>query len=346
MATLQLDGIDDFVTATLQKFKRFSWHDLSSDLQSYLIAKLIKERGVFEDGGRSIDFRVQTTTTGTFRMTGLYDTDQTGVQDLLTSASIPWRFSTVNWSYDLREPMFQSDRETIIRLLQVREHAARTDMIHGMERQLWTAPSSSTDELNMHGIPYWIVKDATTTPGGDFNGGAPDGHDTVAGIDPDVVTGWRNWTYGYSQVTPEDMVAKTKKAMVFTEFEAPDPHPELKYSKSSRCMYTTYTVVDQLERLAESRNENHGTDVARYSGQVTVAGVPIKTSFYLNANDSTDPIYGIDFGYFRPFIKRDLNMYRQNVKAARQRMVRDVHLDMGMNFGCVNRRRQFVGSTS
>lgn len=343
---LQLEAIDDFVTATLQKFKRIKWTDLSSEYPSYLAAKLIKERGVMEDGGRSIDFRVQTTTSGTFRMTGLYDTDQTGVQDLLTSGTIPWRFMTVNWSYDLREPMFQSDRETIVRLLQVREHAARTDMIHGLERQLWSSPSSSSDELNMHGIPYWIVKDATTTPGGDFNGTAPSGHTTVGGINPSTTPGWRNWSFGYSQVTPEDLVAKLKKAMVFTEFEAPHPHPELKYSNSDRCMYTTYTVVDQLERLAESRNENHGTDVARYMGQVTVAGVPVKVSFYLNANDSSDPIYGVDFGYFRPFIQKGLNMYRQNVKAARQRMVRDVHLDMACNFGCVNRRRHFVGSTS
>jgi hypothetical protein len=220
-------------------------------------------------------------------------------------------------------------------------------MVHGLERQLWTAPASSSDETNMHGIPYWITKDPSTTPGGAFLGVAPSGHTTVGGINPTNVPGWRNWTFGYSAVTTDDAIAKTKKAMVFTEFEAPHPHPELKYAESDRCMYTTYPVVAALERLAETRNENLGTDVARYMGQVTVAGVPVKTSFYLDANDSASaPIYGIDFGYFRPFIKKGLNMYRQNVKAARQRMVRDIHIDMAANFGCVNRRRHFVGSVA
>lgn len=344
---LQLEGIDDFVQATLPKYKTIRWTDISTEFPNYMAPRLIKERGVSEDGGRNIEFRVQTRTSGTFRMTGLYDTDQTGVQDLLISASIPWRFATVNWSYDLREPMFQSSRETIIRLLQVREHAARTDMVMGLEAQLWGSPSASTDETNMHGIPFWLQKDATTTPSGAFNGGNPSGFSAGAGnIDSTLYDGWRNWTFGYSSVTTDDLIKKVKKAMVFTDFEAPDPHPELKYGKMDRCIYTTYAVVEALERLAETRNENLGSDVARYMGQVTIAGVPVKTSFYLNANDSTDPLYGVDFGVFRPFVQKGLNMYRQNVKAARQRMVRDVHLDLGMNFACVNRRRCFVGSTS
>lgn len=344
---LQLEAIDDFVAATLPKFKKIKWTDIASELPDYVAPKLIKERGVMEDGGRSIDFRVQTTTSGTFRMTGLYDTDQTGVQDLLISATVPWRFATVNWSYDIREPMFQSDRETIVRLLQVREHAARTDMVHGLERQLWSAPANSADELNMMGIPFWLQKDATTTPSGAFNGGNPSGWTGGAGgIDSTTQDGWRNWTFGYGSITTDDLIKKIKKAMVFTDFKAPDPYPELQFAKMDRCIYTTYAVVEALERLAETRNENLGTDVARYMNQVTVAGVPIKTSFYLNANDATDPLYGVDFGVFRPFIQKGLNMYRQSVKAARQRMVRDVHLDLGMNFACVNRRRCFVGSTS
>jgi hypothetical protein len=344
---LQLEAIDDFVAATLPKFKRIKWTDIAQEFPSYIAPKLIKERGVMEDGGRSIDFRVQTRNSGTFRMTGLYDTDQTGVQDLLISASLPWRFATVNWSYDIREPMFQSERETIIRLLQVREHAARTDMIAGLEAQLWSSPTSSTDELNMMGIPFWLQKDATTTVGGAFNGGNPSGWTGgAAGIDSTVYDGWRNWTFGYSAITTDDLIKKVKKAMVFTDFEAADPFPEQKYGNMSRCIYTTYAVVEALERLAETRNENLGTDVARYMNQVTIAGVPVKTSFYLNANDTSDPLYGVDFGVFRPFIQKGLNMYRQSVKAARQRMVRDVHLDLGMNFACVNRRRCFVGSTS
>lgn len=78
-----------------------------------------------------------------------------------------------------------------------------------------------------------------------------------------------------------------------------------------------------------------------------IGGVPIKWVPYLEANDSTDPLYGINWKVFRPYVKRGANMRRNKPKqAARQHTVREVHIDNWMNYICYNRRLCFVGSTS
>ena len=341
------DQIDDFVNLTLSNFKTGKWTDISLQHQEYVSMQLIRDKGIEERGGKDISFRVQTKNTGNARPSGLYDQDVTNVDDVTVAASVPWAFQTTNFSYDIMEDMFQSDRETIIKELVIREHDALNSMAELMEEQLWNAPSSSTETVPM-GVPFWLQKDATTTPGGDFNGGNPTGFSGgAAGISSSTYPKWRNWTFGYTNVTTDDLVAKLKKAIAFTNFMPPNPHPELGYGKSSYTIYTTYRVQEPLERLAESRNDNLGSDVARYQNAVTVGGVPIKWVPYLNANDTTDPLYGINWKKFRPFVKSGLQMRRHPPKQApRQRNVREVHFDNAMNFCCYDRRAQFVGSKS
>ena len=46
------------------------------------------------------------------------------------------------------------------------------------------------------------------------------------------------------------------------------------FGKADWQIYTTYSVVETAERLAESRNDNLGKDLARYLGQVVVGGIP------------------------------------------------------------------------
>jgi hypothetical protein len=191
-----------------------------------------------------------------------------------------------------------------------------------------------------------MQKDASTTPEGGFNGGNPTGFSSgAAGVSSTTYPRWRNWTFGYSQVTTDDLVRKVKKALAFTHFQAPVPHPELGFGKSDYTIYTTYRVQEPLERLAESRNDNLGKDVARYMNSVTIGGVPVKWVPYLEANDTSDPLYGVNWKVFRPFVKKGANMRRNPPKpAARQHTVREVHIDNWMNYICYNRRMLFVGS--
>lgn len=343
---LRPDQVDDFVNLTLSNFKRNKWTDISLDYPEYISSRVITSKRVVERGGPDIRFKVQTKNTGLARNTGLYDQDVTGVEDLTTEGVIPWTKQTVNWSYDIDEPLFQSDRETIVGELLVREHAAMNDMAELNEENMWSAPASTANNRPM-GIPFWIQKDATTTPAGAFNGTDPSTHTLgCANISSTTYPNWANWTFGYSSVTPDDLVKKVKYSLYSTKFIAPHPHPEVGYGKSDYHIFTTYDVREPLERLAETRNDNLGNDVAKYINNVLIGGVPVEAVHYLDANDSADPLYGVNWKSFRPYVKRGANMRQIKKKAPLQRTVRQIHYDTWMNYACYNRRLCWVGSTS
>jgi hypothetical protein len=339
------DQVDDFVNLTLPLFKTYKWTDISLEHPEYISSTLIDEKKVVEIGGPKISFRVKTRNTGNARNTGMFAQDVTRVEDVTISAEVPWAMQTTNFSYDIYEDIFQSDRETIIRELQIRDHDAMSDMAELNEENLWSAPTSPSDTRPM-GIPFWLQKDAVTAPEGGFNGGNPSGFPQgCAGVSSTTYPRWRNWTFGYTSITTDDLVRKVKKALAFTNFVAPVPHPELGYGESDYQIFTTYRVAEPLERLAETRNDNLGRDLARFMNTVTIGGVPVRWVPYLEANDTSDPLYGVNWKVFRPFVKRDANMRRNPPKvAARQHTVREVHIDNWMNYICYNRRLCFVGS--
>jgi hypothetical protein len=338
------EQIDDLMNLALPLFKKFKWTDISLEHPEYVSSTLIDEKKVVESGGTKITFRLKTKNTGNARNTGMFAQDVTKVEDVTVPAETPWAMQTTNFSYDIYEDLFQSDRETIIKELQIRDHDAMSDMAELNEENLWSAPTGTSDTRPM-GIPFWLQKDATTTPGGAFNGGNPSGFTGCAGVSSTTYPRWRNWTFGYAQVTTDDLIAKVKKSLAFTHFVAPVPHPELGFGKSDYTIYTTYRVQEPLERLAESRNDNLGNDLARYINTVVIGGTPVKWVPYLESNDTSDPLYGVNWKVFRPYVKSNANMRRNPPKpAARQHTVREVHIDNWMNYICVNRRMCWVGS--
>ena len=342
------DQIDDFVNLTLSLFKRHKWTDLSLEHQEYVASGIITEKNVQERGGKTIDFRIKHKNTGNSRNTGMFAQDITKVEDVTVNASVPWAMQTTNFSYDIYEDLFQSDKETIIKELTLREHDALSDMAELNEENLWSKPATSSDTRPM-GIPFWIKKDATTTVGGGFNGGNPTGTGFstagAAGVSSTTYPRWANWSFGYTNVSSDDLIKKVKKSLAFTKFMPPVPHPELGYAQASHSIYTTYRVQEPLERLAETRNDNLGSAVARYINSTVSGGVPVKCVPYLESNDTADPLYGVNWKFFRPVVKKGANMRRNKPKAAaKQHTVREVHIDNWMQYCCYNRRAMWVGS--
>jgi hypothetical protein len=346
MASLTPSDLDDLVVATLPLFKRHKITDISPDLNEYISSKIMNEKMVTERGGERINFKVKVRNTGLARNTGMLSEDVTGIEDVLVSASVPWTKQTVNWSYSVDEPEFQSDPETIIDILRVRDLDAMTDMAELNEENLWSAPTATTDNRPM-GIPFWLQKDTNTAANdGTLNGRDPSGFTAGrGGLSSTTYPKWRNWTFRYSAYTIDDLVRKIKRSLVFTKFVPPVPTPELGYGSAMREIYTSYRVIEPLERLAENRNENLGNDLARYLGQVVVGGVPIRLSHFLEANDTNDPLYGIDWGVFRPFVRKGANMRRMGpIQMPKQHDGKTVHYDTWMNYCCYNLRKCWVGS--
>lgn len=338
------DQLLDFTALTLNNIKRRDFVDISLDLEEYIVPRILKNFLKAEVGGAFIEIKVKHRNLGNARHSGLYAESVTRVRNLMTTGYLPWRKQESSMSYDIDEESFQTDRETIISEMVTRVHAMECDMVEMDEDDFWQMPTSSDDTDTPHGVPYWIKKDSTQSGG--FTGGNPTGHPAgCAGLSSTTYPNWKNYAFGYSSVSPGDFVKKVKRALRRTRFKAPVPHPELKWGESKREIFTVENVIDELERLAESRNDNHGTDVAKYMNQVVIAGIPVTEVPWLTHNDETDPAYGIDFSVFRPYGRKNRFMRRSKpYPAPRQPTVRDVFLHCWKNYGCINRRKLWVGS--
>ena len=272
------------------------------------------------------------------------------VEDVLISAQIPWRMQTTNFSYSIYEDEFQSeDIGVIIKLLKVREHDALSDMVELNEEQMWNAPTTP-DDNHLHGLPYWVVQSPLDGSGnpqvGAYAGGHSVGHPSgVAGVSSTVYPRWSNWAFGWERITSDDFVKKFKRAIRYTRFKPPVAHPSTDMGGNQYESFSTLEVVEGLEALAESRNDNLGKDVARYMNQVTVGGVPVEHVFYLTDQATNNPLYGLNWAKIKPVSKKGCYMMRHKPKvAARQHDTREVHIDnAGVNFQCVDRRSLFGG---
>jgi hypothetical protein len=337
------DAVPDFVATTLKFMPVGRWVDLSLEYTEYVWASMVAPRAQSISGGIGVSFPIQVKNTETARPFGLFATDVTRVEDVMITANLPWSATTVSWSYDVMEPVFQSDRETIVEQLRIREHQAKNNMADRDETYLWSAPTGPTDNVLM-GIPFWMQKYATSTDGA-FGGGDPAGFTSgAAGIATATYPRWRNWVFKYTQYTVDDLIRKVKKSMFNTRFQAPVPHPELGFGKADYQIFTTYRVVEPLERLAETRNDNLGADLAKYLGQVVIGGVPMKAVPYLEYNDTSDPLYGVNWKALGIFTLKGGTMKRTFKDAPNQHNVKNVFLDNWKQMGCYNRRALWVGS--
>lgn len=346
MPALRPDQLNDLVTTTLPLLKRHKIADISLDLNEYISPKILNEKSVKERGGTDLQWRIKVRNTGLARNAGLFSEDVTGIEDLMVKASVPWYKQTSNWSYSIDEPEFQSDEETIVDEIRVRDMDCQQGLVELDEENLWSSPTSSTDNRPM-GIPFWLQKDTNTaTNNGSLNGLDPSGFTAGrGGLSSTTYTKWRNWTFRYANYTLDDLVKKVKRSLVFTKFTPPVPDMAIGFGAAQREIYTTYRVIEPLERIAETRNENLGNDVARYMGQVVIGGVPLRLVHYLEANDTNDPLYGVNWGEFRPFVKKGIHRRRTGpVRSPKQHDVMTVHYDTWMNYACYNLRKCWVGS--
>lgn len=343
---LNHEQIDDFVELTLNRYKKDKWVDISMNLQEYHFAsRWFKSKKKPERGGPRLEWKLRIGNQGTAKHSGLYAVDATNRVNVITKGTQEWSKQTVNYIYDIDEEAFQSGPETIIREMMLLEQGLYNDFFELMETAMWTAPSSSSqDPRPPSGIPFWIQKYNSSTPG--FGGGDPLGFsDGAAGISVSDYPTWRNWGGTYESVSRDDLIDKLIEAMDKTRFKAPREYPEIGGGTPDWGLYTVYSVLSQCRRLLQAGNDNLGPDVARHAGEVLVRSVPLTWVPALSesdspAYDSSNPIYGVNWKKFEYFFKSGRNMVKHPPKpAANQHTVRERHMDNWGNFVCYDRRQ-------
>lgn len=340
--------VADLMSDTLARYKRNRWTDLMSALQKTIAFKEIyrPKKTMDEDsGGTSINFQLLTDTNGSFRFVGLAYTAVLSPPSADLQGSIPWRGWTYNWWFDAAEPAINAGDARIIDIMRTRYYKAVGSMIEGVEAQLWRL-TAATDDTAIYGIPNYVVKSATVATDANnfgFNGLAPSGYTTVAGINPTTYERWRNYTDTYSVVSKDDLIRKLRRAAEYTKFMPLVPGEPLLDAGGGYGWYMNYITYGALVEAAEGQNDDLGEDVASMDGgKVMFRGAKLDWNPMLR-EDTTNPVYGIDWstmyaakmpGWWEKETKIDINPQQPTVVSA--------HTTTRTNLICTNRRANCV----
>lgn len=346
MATIQATDIADLVATTLNELGELKFTDLMSDYQfTIALKRVMKKNKMTFDAGPLIAFNVITDDNDSARFVGMWEVDQVNATNVMTTGSVPWRHVTWNWAIERREVAMNRSPRKIVDLTKTRRIAAFGAAIRIFERHLWRFPAS-TNVTEPYGIPYWVVKSNTANTTNDgFNGTAQSGYTTVGGINPSTYTRWRNYATQYTLVTKDDLITKMRHASTFTDFQPYVDNMPV-YNTGDDCQYyCNYNTYASFVEILEASNDNLGMDVAPMEGKVLFMRTPLTYVKELNL-DTTNPVYGINWGEFKTMGLRGEWMHETSLPIQPgQHTVSATHTDCTFNMICRNRRRQFVLAT-
>jgi hypothetical protein len=334
VAIIQAENVLDFVNDTLKDLGKPRFTDISSNLQRHTAMKnLLRKNRVILESGSGIQFNVLVAQSNAFRNVALAESDNVNLVDGMVQASTVWRNSLT--SYMIIGQLMAMNREParIVDYVKQQRIMALISLAEGMENNFWSAPSS-TDSKTPLGLPYWIVKNATAG----FNGGQLSGYTTTAGLSSTTYPNWSNWSAPYTAVSRDDFIRAARKAATFTDFMPPVDGIPTPNTGDEYGFYTNYGVIQPLEEACESQNDNLGKDVASMDGRVLFRRVPVTWVPKLEA-DTTNPFYGINWGWFKTYVLRGWWMRETNIPVTPgQHTVASQFIDLTYNFVSKNRR--------
>lgn len=329
--------LHDLVNATLRDLGKPNFTEIATDTQEHIAwHNLLQKNRVEMQSGVGVQWDVMVNHSQSASNTGFGGRDNVDIVDTLTQATADWRGTVVNWAFLGPEIDMNAEPARIVDLVRQREGAAMIAMAERMENNFWGPPVDVSDQVTPWGLKTWIVKNATEG----FNGGAPAGYTTI-GLNPTTFPRWKNWTASYSEVTPDDLLARWSKAATFTKFKPAVKLPTF-HTGDQFGYYTNYGVYGPLEQQLRAQNENLGPDVAKFDGEVMFRRVPVTWVPKLEA-DSTNPVYGINWGSFKTIYLRNWWLRRTRVPIyPGQHTMNATFLDCIYQWVPKNRRCHFV----
>lgn len=338
MPAIQPENVGDFVADTLKDLGKPKFTDISSNLQRHTaLRNLLRKNRIVLESGQGIQFNVLTRQSNAARNVALAASDNVNLVDGMVQASTVWRNSQT--SYMMIGQLMDMNREParIVDYVKQQRIMALISFAELMERNFWQAPTAS-DTLTPLGLPYWVTKNATKG----LNGGILSGYSDVAGLSPTTYSQWNNWTAPYTAVTRDDFIRQAREAATKTDFMPPVDGIPSPNTGDDYGFYTNYSVIQPLEEAAESQNDNLGPDVAKYDGKTLFRRVPVTWVPFLET-DTTNPFYGLTWGWLKTYILRGWWMKETSVPITPgQHTVHSQFIDCTYQFLTKNRRCHFV----
>ena len=340
MPALADTDIADLVAGTLKELGRMRFQQIAQTIQDYeVMQKWLRKDKVVFDSGVGIQRTLMTKLPTAARHVGLYAVDDVNVVDLLEQMNIPWRHATTNWGFERRETLMNRGKALVVNIIAPRRAAAMINLIEELEEKGWALPGA-TNTTEPYGMPYWVVKNATTG----FNGGNPSGHSATGAINRTTTPAFKNYTWAYTTVSKADLISDLRTAHRKTGWKSPVTIQDYRGGKGERRrLYVNETTIRQIEDVGEAQNENLGRDIASMDGTIVFRKHPIVWVPYLDT-DTAYPVYMIDHATFYPVVLRGDYLRESSPRiAANQHNVFEVHVDLTYNYLCIDPRRNAVG---
>lgn len=276
--------------------------------QTYVLGKLLKGRGMDEvvQGGRTIDDTIMFESGGTYAHYDPNDTFQWRNPQLTTQISVPWRFSIAHMSWTDQEVELQvSDGmsakgagQVYKRIKRIKEQSMWTDMLNGMENDLWRAAQNAQDNMegnvaNVTHMPYsfgaFITENTT-----DYH---ETGWSTIETVDPATQSGWRNRVRTYDYDDPFDadgdrdgLIHAFDNMFLDVQFESPGTKEEYftKVNLNRQMICASFAGVNMYKDFLRQSNDRLVSPQDGAYNDPAYSGIPVKGISTLN----TAAIYG------------------------------------------------------
>lgn len=345
---IQAENLGDLVKTTLNELGEMKFTEIATDLREHIaMRQLMKQNRVTFEAGPQIQWDIMTDHNDSAEFVGLYNSDNVNVKDVMIQGQIPWRHVTANWAIDEREVAMNRSPRKIVDLIKTRRIACLISMAEKFERAFWRVPAVD-NSVDPYGVPYYVVKTntaATLANENGFNGLVPSGYTTVANVNPTTYPRWANYGTQYTNVTKDDLIRKWRRAATMVNFKPPVDGIPTFNTGDKYGYYTNYAVEERIIEILESQNENLGMSVAPYEGMAVFKRVPIQSVPFLD-NDTTNPVYGINWGEFKTAVLSGFWMKEVTIThQPGQHNVAATHVDCSFNWLTRNRRRHFVLAT-
>lgn len=371
-ATVTPKDVADLVQSILPDFDRMHWELISQDLTDYeIMSHWLKDDKIIFGDGIAIKKNLLSQLANVASHTGITDTDDVDVPDLMDDIEVPWRHAQSKWAYHYQTDILMNRGKSRVNdTVKPRRCNAMLSLASELEQKGWQVPNT-TDKLNPYGLPYWVVYTAAGEPGfvGNYPTG-PDGvaHTTIAGLSTTDSPKFKNYVAKYVDVSKADLLAKMRTGLRKTNFKSPVTKEDMSTPRGKdRRYYCNETITASFETIGEAQNENLGRDMAPYTAGIgaghNVGGVqdldgtlvfkkhPIVYVPQLDDTTvftaATNPVYQIDHAVFYVYcLKGDYLRETGPEKVPDQHNWWRVFVDLTYNYICCNRRRCAVYATA